>query len=120
MDFLSDISLIVPVVTSAIAALGFLHVFSSLIRNETTLHDLRRRVKELQYGRALEVARRHGTLEPDNGDADEGVEGLDPGDESDVVIVDGDQSDAPAPAGEIGAGDQASGVSAPSRAASAA
>jgi len=93
MDPASPVTLIVPLVMSAVAALGILHVYASLIRNETTLHELRRRVKEIQYGRALTVAERKGMIRLDDEELGE-VEILDDDD-----LDDDDDSDEPA--GEV-------------------
>jgi len=103
MDHAPTANLLVPLVMSAVAALGFVQVFSSMIRNETTLHDLRRRVKEIQYGRALINAERKGMIRLDD-DEDPGEDrGEDRGEvevpdhetQPEAIGIDGAQ-DAPA------------------------
>ncbi|RMH28556.1 MAG: hypothetical protein D6692_05205 [Planctomycetota bacterium] len=59
--------------TGTICVVSMLGVFSSVIRHETQLHDLRNRVSELHYEYALRLARLHGHIDDD----EEGVDILD-------------------------------------------
>ena len=49
--------------TGAVCIVSMLGVFSSVMRHETDLHNLRNRVAELQYRYSLQLARLHGHLE---------------------------------------------------------
>jgi hypothetical protein len=71
-----SVTLLIPAVMTGIAALAIMHVFGSLVRNEADLHDLRRRVKDLQYGQSIRVAKLKGMIvdEPDVEIVEEGIE----------------------------------------------
>lgn len=56
--------------TGTICVISMLGVFSSVIRHETQLHDLRNRVSELHYQYALRLARLHGHIDEDEGEFD--------------------------------------------------
>jgi hypothetical protein len=56
--------------SGTICVVSMLGVFSSVIRHETQLHDLRNRVSELHYEYALRLARLHGHIDDDEGGVD--------------------------------------------------
>lgn len=63
-----SVSLLIPAFMTLLAAVAIMHVFGSLVRNEMKLHDLRRRVKEIQYGQAIKVAKIKGMIDEDAAD----------------------------------------------------
>lgn len=54
--------LIVLLIAAGITAMAMLSVFASVIEHETQLHDLRNRVRELHYQRAIYMARYRGQI----------------------------------------------------------
>lgn len=60
--------LLVFLFASAITVLAMMRVFTNIVEHETDLHDLRNRIKQLQFERQLYLARLHGHI----GDEEEG------------------------------------------------
>ncbi|MFG0314360.1 MAG: hypothetical protein ACF8LL_09270 [Phycisphaerales bacterium] len=54
--------LAVFIICSAVAVLAMLRVLANIVEHETDLHDLRNRVKELQYQRELRNAQLSGRV----------------------------------------------------------
>lgn len=54
--------LLMFVLASAITVIAMLRVYANIIGHETDLHDLRNRVRQLQYDRQLYLARMQGQI----------------------------------------------------------
>jgi uncharacterized membrane protein (DUF106 family) len=81
MESLTSPMLLVFVIAGAITTLAMLSVFANVIQHETQLHDLRNRVKELQYNHAMYIARLSGAI-PEEGE----VEILSDSEEAEISI----------------------------------
>jgi uncharacterized membrane protein (DUF106 family) len=62
MPMLSTPMLIIFVLCSTVTIIAMLRVLTNIIEHETDLHDLRNRVKELQYQRELRNAQVQGKI----------------------------------------------------------
>tara|TARA_R110000782_G_scaffold54637_9_gene115515 strand:+ start:3839 stop:4144 length:306 start_codon:yes stop_codon:yes gene_type:complete len=80
--------------TGFVCVVSMLGVFSSIMRHETDLHNLRNRVAELQYSYSLQLARLHGHL-----DHEDEVGEVDILDDDGSVIEAGEPVEPLAPAG---------------------
>lgn len=56
--------LLITLIASAICMLSIYSVYGNVIRHETTLHELRNRVEDLQNQQALKIARLKGEIGP--------------------------------------------------------
>lgn len=61
--------LLMFMLASAITVIAMLRVYTNIIEHETDLHDLRNRVRQLQYERQLYLARIQGQI-PEESDVD--------------------------------------------------
>ena len=66
MEPLSTGMLIVFVFASAITVFAMMRVFTNIVEHETDLHDLRNRIKQLQFDRQLYMARIAGHIGPED------------------------------------------------------
>lgn len=66
MGTLSTAMLLVLLIASGIAVLAMMRVFANIVEHETDLHDLRNRIKHLQFERQLYLARLHGQIGPED------------------------------------------------------
>jgi len=62
MVALSNAMLLMILFASAVTVLAMLRVFTNIIEHETELHDLRTRVKQLQFDQQLYLARISGQI----------------------------------------------------------
>ena len=69
MTPLGTAMLLMFVLASAITVIAMLRVYANIIGHETDLHDLRNRVRQLQYDRQLYLARMNGQI-PEESDVD--------------------------------------------------
>jgi hypothetical protein len=65
MGTLSTAMLLVFLLASGITVLAMMRVFTNIVEHETDLHDLRNRIKHLQFERQLYLARLHGHIGPE-------------------------------------------------------
>lgn len=69
MTPLGTAMLLLFVIASAVTVIAMLRVYTNIIEHETELHDLRNRVRQLQYDRQLHLARMHGQI-PEESDVE--------------------------------------------------
>ena len=62
MGTLSTGMILVFVIASAATVFAMMRVFTNIIEHETELHDLRNRIKQLQFEQQLYLARLHGQI----------------------------------------------------------
>ncbi|HCT45860.1 MAG: hypothetical protein CMJ35_02580 [Phycisphaerae bacterium] len=65
---LSNTMILMCLIGSSITVLAMLRVFANVIEHETDLHDLRNRVKALQYQKQLYLARIQGHIAEEEGE----------------------------------------------------
>ncbi|MFG0245334.1 MAG: hypothetical protein ACF8MF_04690 [Phycisphaerales bacterium JB052] len=65
---LSNAMILMCLIGSSITVLAMLRVFANIIEHETELHDLRNRVKTLQYQKRLYLARIQGHIAEEEGE----------------------------------------------------
>lgn len=71
---LSTAMLVAFAIGSAIAVLAMLRVLANIVEHETDLHDLRNRVKQLQYERELRQAQASGRLGKKSDEPEDAIE----------------------------------------------
>lgn len=64
------------VVCSAISVIAMYRVLTNIVEHETELHDLRNRIKEIQYQRELRDAQLRGLVPATTGDVADPVEAI--------------------------------------------
>lgn len=70
MGTLSTAMLLVFLIASAITVLAMMRVYANIVEHETDLHDLRNRIKQLQFERQLYLARLSGQIGPEEGEVE--------------------------------------------------
>ncbi len=70
MGQLNTVMLLVFAIASGLTVLAMLRVFTNIVEHETDLHDLRNRIKQLQFERQLYLARLHGHIGPEIGEVE--------------------------------------------------
>lgn len=65
MGTMSNAMLLVLLLASGITVLAMMRVFANIVEHETDLHDLRNRIKHLQFQRQLYLARLQGHIAPE-------------------------------------------------------
>lgn len=71
---LSTAMLVAFAIGSAITVLAMLRVLANIVEHETDLHDLRNRVKQLQYERELRQAQASGRLGKKSDEPEDAIE----------------------------------------------
>ena len=86
------------IICSTIAVLAMMRVLSNIVEHETDLHDLRNRVKQLQYERELRNAQMSGRISKEAPPPEDAAEATDRALEAAERVSDAIDEAAPLPA----------------------